>query len=193
MWEELVKLSWQPDSRSESLHVVYCRAVEQVRASAAWYDSRRSSKRRWAMCLRVGAIALGSVAAVLPLFSQIFLDRGKPIIQPVWASVALVLAAALVALDRYFGFSSAWMRFMMSELSLNSLISDFELVWHGERAAWLDGVPDDQQVQRALSGVREFVDSAASLVRDETSSWIKAFQAELKELDDSMRARTAHT
>jgi len=153
--EALAKLSWQPDGRAESVHAVYCHAVAEARASAAWYDSRRGSKRLWARCLRIGAIVLAASAALLPLLSQVFVRHGKPVIQPVWASVALVLAAALVALDRYFGFSSAWMRFMLSELSLNSLISDFEFAWHAERAGWPNGVPDDEQLQRALAGIRE--------------------------------------
>jgi hypothetical protein len=188
--DQLAELSWLPSSRSESLHAVYVRALQRAEEAATWYVSRRAAKRRWAMYLRVGAIALASIAAILPLLSQVFQDEGKPVIQPVWASVALVLAAALVGLDRYFGFSSAWMRFMISELSLNALISDFELAWQAERASWADGAPSSQQVEDALSIVRKFVATVTGVVRDETSSWVTEFQAALKELDQSTRGRT---
>jgi hypothetical protein len=36
--------------------------------------------------------------------------QGIPVIQPAWASVALLVAAACVGLDRFFGYSTAWMR-----------------------------------------------------------------------------------
>jgi hypothetical protein len=144
------------------------------------------------MCLRAGAIILASIAALLPLFSQVFMNDGEPIIQPVWASVALVLAAALIGSDRYFGFSSAWMRFMLSELKLNALVEDFGLAWHAERATWADGLPSDEQVERALASLREFVAAASGVVRDETSAWVTEFQTELKKLDDSLRTRSAN-
>ncbi len=70
--------------------------------------------------LRVSAIACGAVAAILPILSQIYTTDDKAAIAPGWAAVALAGAAALVGLDRYFGFSSGWTRFMAAELRITS-------------------------------------------------------------------------
>jgi hypothetical protein len=183
-------LAWQPEHRAESLDVLAHRALAQVRDAADWYDRRRGQKRLWALSLRLGAILLFSIAGLLPLLSQVFTDNGKPVIQPVWASVALALAAALVALDRYFGFSSAWMRFMLSHLSLKSLGDDFELSWEAQRSTWHDGEPTDDQLARALESVRHLVTTADGIVRDETSAWVTEFQGALKDLDNTLRTRT---
>jgi conflict system pore-forming effector with SLATT domain len=191
--DELATLSWQPGHRAESLDVLARQALGQVRGAAAWYDLRRGQKRLWALALRLGAILLFSIAGLLPLLSQVFTDNGKPVIQPVWASVALALAAALVGLDRYFGFSSAWMRFMLSQLSLKSLGDDFELAWQAERSAWPDGEPTAEQLSHALESVRHLVATADGMVRDETSAWVTEFQGALKDLDDSLRTRADET
>jgi low affinity Fe/Cu permease len=53
-----------------------------------------------------------AVAGVLPVLSQIFGAGSSVKIQPAWAAVALAIAVSLVALDRFFGFSSAWARYM---------------------------------------------------------------------------------
>ena len=83
---------------------------------------------------RAGAAARrGRGAAADPL--EIFTARGRqPVIDPAWASVALALAAALVALDRYFGASDAWMRYMTAEMQIARLRQDFEYEWNIARA-----------------------------------------------------------
>jgi low affinity Fe/Cu permease len=66
-----------------------------------------------------------AVAGVLPVLSQI-LDAGSSgiVIQPAWATVALAIAAALIVLDRFFGFSSAWARYMVTGQAITGNYSE---------------------------------------------------------------------
>ena len=70
-----------------------------------------------------------AIAGILPVPAQIFDAGSSVVIQPAWASVALAIAVALVALDRFFGFSSAWARYMTTEQAISSALNQFMLEW----------------------------------------------------------------
>lgn len=75
-------------------------------------------------------------AAALPLYlqrhnelsmiAQIARFKG---IDRVWASIVLGIAAGLVMLDRFFGFSTAWVRYISTELHLRQILDEFRLDW----------------------------------------------------------------
>lgn len=85
---DLNELDSSPAHRSESLSTVFSHAVSLATAAESWYATKRRSKRYWGRTLRVGAILLGTVAAVLPVLGQIFTNDGKPAIPPGWAAVS---------------------------------------------------------------------------------------------------------
>jgi low affinity Fe/Cu permease len=70
-----------------------------------------------------------AVAGVLPVLSQILGEGSSVVIQPAWATVALAIAVALVALDRFFGFSSAWARYMATGQAISAALNQFRLDW----------------------------------------------------------------
>ena len=53
------------------------------------------------------AIVLITIAGILPVLSQISEQSWDFTIAPAWATIVLGVAVSLVALDRFFGFSSA--------------------------------------------------------------------------------------
>jgi hypothetical protein len=131
--------------------------------------------------LRVGAIVLGAVAVILPIVGQITVGPdGNPSIEPAWASVALGAAAALVALDLYFGFTSSWMRFMATEMQLTRLRHDFEYRWEEARAR---GAPFEELLEHA----REFVVAVHAELERETSAWVSEFRSNLTVTERGLR------
>ncbi len=169
----LGELDWSPEGRSESLSKVYAHADGLALEAEQWYARRRRPKRIGGMCARVGAIVLGAVAAILPIVAQISVGAdGKPSIEPAWASIALGAAAALVALDLFFGFTSGWMRFMATEMHLTRLRHDFEYRWEAARAS---GAP----FQELLEHARAFVLAVHDELERETGSWVSEFRSNL--------------
>ena len=126
---ELASLDWRPEHARQSLDVIYRHVVDNASQAINWYLRARRPKRRWAQMLRVGAIIMVAVAGVLPVLSQIFSAGSSVKIQPAWASVALAIAVALVALDRFFGFSSAWARYMATGQAISAALNQFRLDW----------------------------------------------------------------
>ncbi len=188
---DLDELDWSPARRPESLSRVFEHAVSLAKGAEEWYAHKRRAKRRWGRALRLGAIALGAVAAVLPILAQISAsDHQHLSIAPGWAAVALAAAATLVALDRYFGFSTAWTRFMAAELRIIRLRHEFEYLWQTERAA-AGGPPSDDQVASLLKRACDLVVAVDDVIADETGAWITEFQTTLERAEQNL-VQTSH-
>ena len=184
---DLPELDWSPAARSASLSAVYEHATGLAKESERWYADNRPVKRIAGRTLRVLALVLGAVAAVLPILSQIFTaPDGQPEIEPAWASVALVVAAALVALDRYFGASDAWMRYMTAETQIARLRQDFEYEWNIERAKLADPpTPDEAAALLALA--RKLVADVGDAVAAETGTWVADFKGTLQTTEQALQ------
>jgi SMODS and SLOG-associating 2TM effector domain 2 len=181
----LSELEWVAERQSESLSAVFDHAVRFATATEDWYATKRRWKRFWGRTLRVGAIVLATVAAVLPIVGQIYTNNDKPLIEPGWAAVALATAAALVALDHYFGFSAGWTRFMAAELRVTRLRHDFEYSWQAMQAA-ATAPPSEVELAALLERARTFVLEVDDVIADETSAWIMEFQANLARAEESI-------
>jgi hypothetical protein len=181
---DLDELDWSSPQRSAALSTVFAHAVGLASNAEAWYARKRPAKRYWGRALRVGALLLGTAAAVLPILAEISTTNGKPAIPPGWSAVALALAAALIALDRYFGFSNGWMRFMEAELRVTRLRHDFEYEWNAQRS--LADPPGSAEIAALLELARELVLAVDDIVAEETSGWITEFRGSLERAEKGL-------
>jgi hypothetical protein len=185
----LPQLDWSAKARGASLTEVFEHASGLARTAEGWYAAKRPAKKAWGRALRVGAILLGAAAAILPIVGQITTTDGTPSIAPGWAAVALTVAATLIALDHYFGFSSSWTRFMASELRVTRLRHDFDYAWNALRANAADP-PDDAQVDALIELARTLVLAVDDLILDETGSWVTEFRGTLERAEQALSSRT---
>ena len=139
----LEDLSWAPDERMSSLEKVFKYVSGEAQQAIVWYLRKKDPKRKGARFLRFGAIIATTMAGLIPLLAEIFKVNGQPQISPAWASVALILAVALIGLDRFFGFSTAWMRFLTTEIQIRTALQAFQLDWEIQKAAWKEPVPTE--------------------------------------------------
>jgi hypothetical protein len=189
---ERLQLSWEPGKIVASLETLFERITNEAEAAINWYLRAKRPKQRWAMFLRVGSIAFGTIAGIIPILAQISVNKdGTARIQPAWASVALGIAAALVLLDRFFGFSSAWMRYIGTELNIRQLNQEFQLEWESDKATWLGAEPTSDQLRSTLGRFKAFVTQVNTIVRQETDAWIQEFQSTLKQIDEAAQAKAA--
>lgn len=184
----LGQLDWSVPGREESLAEVFDHAVGVATTAEGWYRAKKQSKRRGAIWLRVAAIVLTAVAAILPIVGQIFTDaNGAPAIAPGWAAVVLGVAAALIGLDRFFGFTSAWMRFISAELAIASLRRDFEYEWETARAAV--STLTSEYVKDRLAKAHELEKAVDDAVAAETNTWIAEFTTTLGAADKNIEPK----
>jgi hypothetical protein len=187
----LPELSWQPAKRTESLRKVAGYVVGEAEKAIVWYLEKKTAKARRAQALRFAAIVATALAGLIPLLTEIFAtDDGKPSFAPAWASVALLVAAACVGLDRFFGYSSAWMRFLNTEMQIRHALHDFLLDWETRRSAWED--KDDPGPQEAATGLKrckEFLAQVNELLKAEMDTWVAEFSAALSDIDKAAKAQ----
>ena len=188
---ERLQLSWEPGKIVPSLEALFDRITKEAESAIGWYIRAKRPKQRWARLLRFGSIIAGTTAGLIPILAQMFSKDGHPWIQPAWASVALGIAAALVLLDRFFGFSSAWMRYIATELNIQQLNQEFQLDWESDKATWLGSEPTADQLRSTLARFKAFVTQVNTIVRQETDAWIQEFQSTLKQIDEAAKAKAA--
>ena len=181
-------LPWDENSREASLEAVFRYAVGEAEEGIRWYQPRIRNKRLWAQGLRLGAIGCGTAAGLLPMVAQ--LPSMQDTVAPVWATIFLALGAAILMLDRFFGFSSGWMRFIHTEMQLKDLLESFLLDWEVARSQWA-GPPSEKQVAEMMQKVQGFLTAVHGEVRRETTQWVQEFQNALGEVDRITKRVTA--
>jgi low affinity Fe/Cu permease len=182
---ELGFLDWRPEHARQSLEVVYQYVVGAALQAISWYLTARRPKRQWARRLRVAAIIMVAVAGIVPVLSQIFGAGSSVKIPPAWATVALAIAVALVALDRFFGFSSAWARYMATGHAISAALNQFRLDWQQSSCQLTANALTQEDINSLLHLAKTFVRKTDDLVQAETAQWIKEFRETLTEVERS--------
>ncbi|MFI2371985.1 SLATT domain-containing protein [Streptomyces sp. NPDC018833] len=144
--------------------------------TADWYLADRARKRRWARLLRLGT-ALGAVAgAALPLLDLTGAAAGAT----PWGYVSLLLAAACVACDRYFGLTAGWMRDVATAQAVQHRLQVLQFDWASESVREVLGPTEgtaSEAAERCLGVLRRFSEDVSELVRTETADWMTDFRA----------------
>lgn len=186
---ELGSLDWTPGHDRESLDIIYQHVVDAAAQAVDWYLAAKRSNKRWARRLRVGAIILVTIAGVLPVLSQIFESAGSERIQPAWASVALAGAVALVALDRFFGFSSAWARYVATGQAISAALGQFRLDWQKSCYQIPPGGLTQENIDHLLDLAKTLAMKTDELIQAETTQWVKEFRETLAEIEGSAQTK----
>jgi hypothetical protein len=187
-------LDWSPEKVAESLHKTYVQAITIAGVSKDWYARASRDKKRGARAIRVLSILLGALAALFPTIGELLPTLGIHLdIGAGWTVVLFGMAGALLLLDRFFGFTSGWMRYIVAELQLKQIMEEFQLDWETERAGWEGKNPSKAQALQLLARCKAFVSQVNTIVREETDAWVQEFQSTIKYLDESIKARSAIT
>ncbi|WP_133910783.1 SLATT domain-containing protein [Streptomyces sp. NBC_00582] len=160
---------------AERLDELYRWVERGALQTAAWYLADRVWKRRGARVLRGGA-ATGAVAgAGLPLLDLTGVVGG---VAP-WGYLALLLAAACVVVDRFFGVTSGWIRDVATAQAVQRRLQVLQFDWASESVREVLGPADgtaSEAAERCLAVLRRFSEDVMELVRAETADWMVEFR-----------------
>ncbi len=166
------------DSEIKSLYD-YCKSYSGQ--ALTWYQNSKKNKRRWALSIRFLSVFFVSIAGILPIVNQML-----PLTQPGVVSILIALSAALIALDKYFGFSSAWMRFVEADRNIMKTLNEFSHDWLREIVNNTDSPLTIDKKYALINLSKTFVSNIDRIISEETNAWIAEFQSNLKQLDESI-------
>lgn len=187
-------IDWSTGDLRSHMEQLCSWAERQASGAVAWYYKRKEPKRRGSRGLRLGAILFLSVGALIPLLVAAgLLDRvpGPSSVGSV-GYVAFGLGAACIAIDKLFGLSSGWMRFVSAAMAIEKEIVSFRF----DRIAFLATnrqLPlNEARFLEMLGLVKRFRHAVLDVVANETDEWILEFKSNFARLEAQLtRAREA--
>ncbi len=178
--------SWDRKDPEKSLDLMYQCALDDGQGVVKWYTVKRRWKRIFATALRGAAIVIGAVGGLMPV-----LDAAWPTaLEFRFGAIGFVLiavAAAIIGFDKFFGFSSGWIRFMSTQLAVERAIKELQYDWAILQLAASSPVTPDR-ANSMLSRLRQFEATLATLVEQETLAWATEFHHSLAEFEAILTA-----
>lgn len=147
--------AWDSQDVWKSLQTLFVATVKQGESAIAWYRDNIRMKRLGSQILRSAAIVLASIGALLPLvvaaasrFDQS--NTWKNWVDAQWGYIAFATAAACVAADKFYGFSSGWIRYMKTQMALEGALTDLRYDWIALVSKVAPQQPTGDQIQGML-------------------------------------------
>ncbi len=161
---------------AERLDELYRWVESNALRTAEWYLSDRVWKRRCARILRIGTAAGVIAGAALPLLDLTGVAKGVA----GWGYLSLLLGAACMACDRYFGVTSGWIRNVATAQAVQRRLQALQFDWASESVREVLGPTEgtaSEAAERCLGVLRRFSEDVTELVRAETADWMVEFRS----------------
>jgi hypothetical protein len=187
-----------PDSPA-GLEEIYAALVAKAETAMGWYETRQRQKKRGAHYTRGFAIVLGAITAVVPSIIALLPERvtwgtatfASVRLNPV-ATIFGVAAATMILLDKFYGYSSSWMRYVTTYQEIQASLEEFRINWRKQILKLNSNLPPtDEQVVAVFDLLASFLKSINDSVRSETQGWIVEFKGALADIDKTVEAQKA--
>ncbi|WP_413757022.1 SLATT domain-containing protein [Streptomyces sp. MMBL 11-3] len=149
-------------------------AIESIN----WYTREKISKARWSRFLRLSAVLSFALGTITPVVA-VGMGWSR---QAIWGYGIIGIGACCVAFDRVCGFSSSWMRYVSTAISLNRQLVMFQASWPRIEAR-LAQESSPENFSEAVLELVKFVDVTSLLMEDETLAWVSEFQNHVVQLE----------
>ena len=179
-------ISWDPADVPGSLNRIKEYVESEAEKAINWYWAAKRSKAALSRTLRCSAIVLSALAGIVPIAVAIWF--GKDVAPTgLWVSLLLGLAAGIVGFDHFFGFSSGWIRYVITATGIQNALEEFRMDW-SVLSAHLAGPLTNDQVLALLERAKTFRVAVAGMVLDETKAWAAEFQSNMSQLEKDVKA-----
>ncbi len=194
--------NWDLDRPLESLAEIHSYVIKEAAKSIDWYWARKVWKSRSSQTIRFLFWLLAAIGGILPiigkLFEKFFQRHQLNVIDGLWASLFLGVAAALLGLDKTFGFSSGWARYVLAASNIRKGLEEFRLEWADLMAkagpalisAKAAGTkPSPETVTPLIERAKQFRSEVEGLVLQETKDWVTEFQSTMQQMEKDVAAQ----
>lgn len=180
---------WNKERPEESLNLIYDWAVNSAAGYIEWYDRKKKPQKIWSKSLRFFAIIFAGVGALCPLLDATGIfsnstDLQSRLVLAQWGYVFLALAASIAGFDYYFGHSSGWMRFIVTQISIELALKEFQYDW-ALLTVQQENNPGNTPI--FLQRAKDFTLQIGNIVKQETDAWVAEFQTNISQLEKVLK------
>jgi hypothetical protein len=183
-------MKWGPGDSIESAKELLTYVEAEADKAIAWYWRNKRWKARCSRLIQFSAIVLTALAGIFPIVAYLAKDMKWPALAEsgLWPSLFVGSAAALIGIDRAFGLSSGWTRYVLTATSIRKLLEEFRL----DCALLLlckSGQNAPDQVSTIIRRAKEFRLAVEEAVFQETKEWATEFQNNVAQLEKDVKAQ----
>jgi hypothetical protein len=192
------KIEWTDENLVESLNKIFFALNDLIQSDVEYYNKQRYKHRRLSNFTRGGALIFGTIGILAPLLHNL-----PPELKPDFINnssayalgyLSMAIAAAFLTLNRLFGATGGHVRYVMAQLALGRLMTDFRLEW----SKWMatnrrdPKVTEPQELEKAFKLFKNVSKDAYQIVQDETKIWSKTITDALEEFEYSIAGSHSH-
>jgi hypothetical protein len=191
--QKTVEVMWDNTDVVASLRAVRKGAEDEGQKAIDWYWRKKPWKSNPAQAIQFSALILTAAAGILPVIFQVV--RGiRPTALPAnfdsgpVATLCVGIAASLIGLDKAFGYSSGWTRYVLTATSMTKLLHEFRMDWVAIIAA--STVPPTLEEQaKLIQRAKDFVSAIQGMVLQETKDWATEFQSNMAQMEKDLKTQ----
>jgi hypothetical protein len=186
-------LQWRSGQVQLSLDLLLAYVEKEAANAIDWYWRSKLWKARLSRWIRLWALIFTACAGLVPIAFYIlkdldFLSDKVAGTSGLWSSALVGVAAALLGLDRAFGFSSGWARYVLAATDIRKRLEGFRMDWIA-LTALLGPNPSADQITALIQKAKEFRVAVEGIVAQETKDWVTEFQSNMAQLEKDVKAQ----
>lgn len=164
---------------------LYNYVTDEAMKSINWYYTKRGPKRCMGLFLRYSSIFLVALAGILPIIIAIF-EQFK--INSAWSAIAVALAVLMIGIDKFGGFTTGWIRYVLAAQKLSQALEEFRFIWKEEKLKLAGTTLSSEDIQNLMIKCKEFLQKVQLTVSEETQKWVTEFQSALSDIETATKA-----
>jgi SMODS and SLOG-associating 2TM effector domain 2 len=189
---DLSKLSWKDADVDNSLSLLHRYVEDQAQQQIQWYWDKKRAKAHMSMFLRFVAIILFALGGLVPIVKATLppaitakfpFDFGQS------GYLLIGVAAGCMGLDRFFGYSTGWIRYVTTAMAIEKSLEEFRLEWARNMAKMHGAQPGPDQLEVLIQTCAAFSLAIKSQVEQETKAWVVEFQTNLSQLEKDLQTK----
>jgi SMODS and SLOG-associating 2TM effector domain 2 len=182
------KADGSPADKHKALNDIYEYVERYAATQWNWYKAktRLNSRRVLSLWIRVPSLLFFLLGGLCPLLPAETVNKN---LYMQWGYFLIALGAGFLLLDRRFGVSSSWMRFIMSPLQIGRHLNIFRTSWTKTRLLAANS-PDE--AAQLLSIAEETLLAIHNIVIAETNAWSTEFDSNLAQQYSMMKGQSSY-
>lgn len=182
---QVLEAAWPPAKHAEDMRILFRAVDDLATAEVRYFFRRRRTRAALSGMFRTSAWICGTAGVLLPLLAAT--NRQDPTAWAPWGYVLLAAAASFLAANALFGGSSGHVRFVLTQLALESLITASRIEWCAFEANRLQGDLAPEAIQAGFDLIRAYAGKFYELSISETGQWGETLLAELNKYGEGVK------